>query len=79
MQNPLLSPFTPPAPFSSFRQPRISLYSHDTCGLGHMRRNLLIARTLMNTYPDANILLITGERDANAFPLPSANLVEVQQ
>ena len=25
---------------------RIALYSHDTMGIGHMRRNLLIAQTL---------------------------------
>ncbi len=28
------------------RRPRIALYSHDTQGLGHIRRNLLIARAL---------------------------------
>ena len=28
------------------RKPRVALYSHDTMGIGHMRRNILIAQTL---------------------------------
>ncbi|HEX9203338.1 MAG TPA: glycosyltransferase, partial [Vicinamibacteria bacterium] len=28
------------------QRPRVVLYSHDTMGLGHMRRNLLIAQFL---------------------------------
>jgi predicted glycosyltransferase len=50
--------------------PRIALYSHDTMGLGHVRRNLLIARTLAAPPVNATILLITGICKAGAFALP---------
>jgi len=51
------------------RKPRIALYSHDTCGLGHMRRNLLLARTFARTL-DADILMITGARESNSLAIP---------
>lgn len=47
---------------------RIALYSHDALGLGHLRRNLAIARAL--TGPGTSTLLVTGVRDAGAFPAP---------
>jgi predicted glycosyltransferase len=46
------------------------LYSHDTMGLGHIRRNVLIARTLVNAQLPASILLISGTREACSFVLP---------
>ena len=49
---------------------RIALYSHDTMGIGHMRRNLLIAQRLAEKPVSATILLIAGAREANAFVLP---------
>ena len=39
-------------------------------GLGHVRRNLLIARTLAAPPIGAQILLISGIREAGRFPLP---------
>lgn len=51
-------------------QPRVVLYSHDTMGLGHVRRNLLIARTLAAPPIGAQVLLISGIREAGRFPLP---------
>lgn len=51
---------------------RIALYSHDTMGLGHTRRNLLIARTLAAPPINASVLMITGVRQAGAFAAPSA-------
>jgi predicted glycosyltransferase len=42
---------------------RIVLYSHDTMGLGHTRRNLLLAQTLAAANPQADILLIGGGRE----------------
>ena len=51
---------------------RVVLYSHDTMGLGHMRRNLLIAQALSGTPLRAVVLLITGSRRATAFSLPTA-------
>ena len=50
--------------------PRVALYSHDTMGLGHLRRNLLIAKTLSGTPLNATNLLITGAHEANFFRLP---------
>lgn len=50
--------------------PRIALYSHDTMGLGHLRRNLLIAKTLAAAPLNASNLLITGAHEANFFRLP---------
>ncbi len=47
---------------------RIALYSHDTCGLGHLRRNLLIAETLRSKL-SAHILLISGIREAGSFSM----------
>ena len=49
---------------------RIALYSHDAMGLGHMRRNLLLANTLRRFPVRADVLLISGARELNAFPLP---------
>jgi predicted glycosyltransferase len=39
-------------------------------GLGHMRRNLLIAQTLMRCPSPPVILMIAGAREAGALPLP---------
>jgi predicted glycosyltransferase len=50
---------------------RIVLYSHDGMGIGHIRRNLLIAGTLARSWPDAAILLIAGVCEAAAFELPA--------
>jgi predicted glycosyltransferase len=50
---------------------RIALYSHDTMGIGHMRRNLLVAQALSGPPFHAATLLIAGAREASAFPLPS--------
>ncbi len=53
------------------RAPRIVLYSHDTLGFGHLRRNLLIAGALRDSALAPQILMITGMREAGAFELPS--------
>lgn len=50
--------------------PRIALYSHDTMGLGHMRRNLLIAGTLRQSALRPDVLMITGAHAANGFAMP---------
>jgi predicted glycosyltransferase len=46
---------------------RIALYSHDTMGLGHMRRNLLIAKTLTSSPFDVEILVVAGTVEAASF------------
>jgi len=39
---------------------RIVFYSHNGFGLGHVRRNFLIARALREAVPGADIILVTG-------------------
>jgi len=46
------------------------MYSHDTMGIGHVRRNLLIARLIADRYTEATILLVTGARQASLFEMP---------
>src|SRR5262249_59931396 len=50
---------------------RVALYSHDTMGMGHMRRNLLIAGALAGGRWRATILLIAGAREVNAYGVPA--------
>lgn len=52
------------------RRVRIALYSHDTMGLGHLRRNLVIAQSLAESSLEATTLLISGAHSANFFSLP---------
>jgi predicted glycosyltransferase len=49
---------------------RVAFYSHDTMGLGHLRRNLLSAHALACSALRAISLLVAGIREATAFPLP---------
>lgn len=51
--------------------PRVVLYSHDTMGLGHMRRNILIARSLAESRLKASVLLVSGAREVGRFELPT--------
>lgn len=39
-------------------------------GLGHMRRNLLVAQALASGLPEAAILLVAEAREASALPMP---------
>src|SRR5919198_524583 len=58
------------APRPNPAQRRIALYSHDTMGLGHMRRNLLIAQSLTTANAQHSVLLLTGAFEAKSFPFP---------
>lgn len=54
---------------------RIVLYSHDSVGLGHVRRNLVLAHALANQLPgltgrSVTGILITGTPHAPGFPAP---------
>ncbi len=55
----------------SAQRPRILLYSHDTYGLGHIRRTLAIAEQIERDHSNARQLLITGSMVAGAFGLPA--------
>jgi predicted glycosyltransferase len=50
--------------------PKILLYSHDTFGLGNIRRTLLLAQELIEQYPNAAVLLITGSQMIHSFRIP---------
>jgi predicted glycosyltransferase len=59
---------------------RFLLYSHDGLGLGHVRRNLAIASSLVRLAPTSSVLLVTGagaaarlglERGVDVLRLPA--------
>ena len=49
---------------------RIALYSHDTQGLGHIRRNMLIASSFVQAHIPVDILLISSAGVATSFEVP---------
>ncbi len=51
-------------------EPRILLYSHDTIGLGNIRRTLLLAEALGQQYPGGSLLIVTGSPMIQAFRVP---------
>jgi predicted glycosyltransferase len=50
--------------------PRILMYSHDTIGLGHMRRNANIATALLRERPEASVLMLIGCPAGFVFDMP---------
>lgn len=56
-----------PAAQVGTRPPRIAIFTHDTFGLGHVRRCLHILRALSRRSPDAALLLITGSPAVQLF------------
>jgi len=51
--------------------PKIVLYSHDTFGMGNIRRTLLLSQEFITEYPGASILIITGSPMIHAFRIPT--------
>jgi predicted glycosyltransferase len=51
-------------------KPKILLYSHDTFGLGNIRRTLLLAEELKTKYRGGSILIVTGSPMIHAFRIP---------
>ena len=47
--------------------PRVLIYSHDTFGLGHLRRSRAIANRLVQRHPDASIVIISGSPIIGSF------------
>ena len=60
-----------PLRVSSVLRPKVLLYSHDTFGLGNIRRTLLLAEELRNQYDGAAILIVTGSPMIQAFRIPA--------
>lgn len=50
--------------------PRILLHSHDSYGLGHLRRSLTLATSLAERFRGAQILITSGSACATHFPMP---------
>lgn len=59
----------PPSSFTT-RPPRVMLYSHDTFGLGHLRRSRLLATAITQADPTASALILTGSPVAGRFTFP---------
>lgn len=66
-----LDPGAGPGPHRRERRPRVALYSHDALGLGHVRRNLVIARALGGLDSQPDVLLLTGAPETVAGDLPA--------
>ena len=52
------------------RAPHILLYSHDTFGLGHLRRSRAIAEALVSAIEGSSALILTGSPVAGRFTFP---------
>src|SRR6476619_7259117 len=65
-----LAACSPIAPVSRRARPKILIYSHDTFGLGNIRRSLLLGELLGSAYPQSAILLMTGSPMVHAFRIP---------
>jgi predicted glycosyltransferase len=51
---------------------KIVVYSHDTFGLGNVRRMLAITEHLLDTMPNLSVLLISGSPMIHSFRLPES-------
>lgn len=57
---------------------RVLLYSHDSVGLGHLRRNLAIAGEITTTFPNAYVMIVTASPCATQFELPdNTDLIKI--
>jgi|JYMV01.1.fsa_nt_gi predicted glycosyltransferase len=60
------------------KDPRFLLYSHDSFGLGHLRRSLTLSEGLLESFPQAELLVVTGSPCASLFAIPAgAGLVKL--
>lgn len=58
------------APQGQVTPRRVAFYSHDTQGLGHIRRNIALAAALVDDVEGTDVVLITGNPEAARLPLP---------
>lgn len=65
------SPAAPRSARQPAPPPKILFYSHDTYGLGNIRRTLLLSQALASEYPRAAMLVVTGSPMIQAFRIPS--------
>ncbi len=50
---------------------RIQIHSHDSFGLGHLRRSMTIAEALRSAFPRCSVLISTGSPCATSFGAPA--------
>jgi predicted glycosyltransferase len=50
---------------------KVLMYSHDSFGLGHLRRTLVLAEAFVEHNPGANVLILTGSTLSGAFRMSS--------
>ncbi len=56
----------------------VLMYSHDSIGLGHMRRNASIAAQIARTHPGASILMLVGSPTGTLFELaPGVDVIKL--
>ncbi len=56
----------------------IMMYSHDTIGLGHMRRNSAIASQITSKFTDASVLMLVGSPTGAFFDLgPGVDFIKL--
>jgi predicted glycosyltransferase len=51
-------------------KPRVFMYSHDSSGLGHLRRTLELAKAFVEHDPGLGVLILTGSTVSGAFRMP---------
>ena len=56
--------------YPACRAPRIMFYSHDTFGLGHLRRSRALASAITASDSQASALILTGSPVAGRFTFP---------
>ena len=49
---------------------RLMVYSHDSFGLGNIRRMLAICQHLLATIPELSVLIVSGSPMIHSFRLP---------
>jgi PAS domain S-box-containing protein len=49
---------------------RLMVYSHDTFGLGHLRRSMALVRALCERFPGISVLLVTGSPMVHRYSMP---------
>lgn len=67
----MFAPSNPVEDYLAGNRMRFLLYCHDTFGLGHLRRALLLATHFTETWSNAEVLMVTGSPLAHSFALPA--------
>jgi len=76
VRGPVQRPAARPPAMKAPRRPfgsgtRLLVYSHDTLGLGHLRRSLNLIRALCARHPGLSALLVTGSPLVHRYPMPT--------